>query len=58
MPAGFDKCKKDGGRIRTVKGPDKKFGLAKGEYMHVCFLGSQMFRGYKKRNDLSKELDK
>jgi hypothetical protein len=35
MPAGFEKCEKAGGKIRTMKGPDKKIGLAQGQYMHV-----------------------
>ena len=30
MPAGFDKCKAEGGRIRTMT-------LSKGRYMHVCW---------------------
>jgi hypothetical protein len=33
MPADFDKCVKDGGRVRTVEG--KKFGLKEGEYKHI-----------------------
>ena len=30
MPEGFDKCRREGGRIRTMK-------LKDGRYMHVCF---------------------
>lgn len=45
MPAGFDKCKANGGKIRTVSGPNKKHGLAKGEYVHYCILGKKSYRG-------------
>lgn len=45
MPAGFDKCKSNGGAIRTVSGPDKKYGLQKGEYVHVCILKGEFHRG-------------
>ena len=30
MPADFDKCVKDGGKVRTVK-------LTKDKYMYVCY---------------------
>ena len=30
MPADFDKCVKEGGRVRTMQ-------LKKGRYMHVCY---------------------
>jgi len=30
MPADFDKCQAEGGRIRTIK-------VGKGRYMHVCY---------------------
>ena len=30
MPADFDKCEREGGRIRTMK-------LKDGRYMHVCW---------------------
>lgn len=30
MPAAFDKCVKDGGRVRTKD-------LGKGKYIHICF---------------------
>jgi len=30
MPADFDKCEREGGRIRTKD-------LGKGKYMHICF---------------------
>ena len=49
MPAAFDACVKGGGRVRTVTGPNRKFGLASGEYVHVCFLNGKMHRGYVKK---------
>lgn len=37
MPANFEKCVRMGGRVRTVKGPNKMMGMEKGQYIHVCF---------------------
>lgn len=45
MPEGFDKCRRNGGRIVTVSGPDKHWGLGKDEYMAVCWLNNEPFRG-------------
>lgn len=45
MPEAFEKCQRNGGRVRTISGPNEKFGLGKGEYMHVCFLKGEMHRG-------------
>jgi hypothetical protein len=45
MPAAFEACRAAGGRIRTISGPSKKFGLKAGEYVHVCFNKGQMARG-------------
>ena len=36
MPADFDKCVRDGGKVRTVSGPRKDQGIAAGEYVHYC----------------------
>ena len=30
MPEGFDKCEKEGGRVRTMS-------LSKGRYLHICY---------------------
>jgi hypothetical protein len=38
MPAGFDKCVKAGGRIRTKE-------LGGGKYMHICFIGGKSYAG-------------
>jgi len=45
MPEGFEKCRRNGGRIRTATGPSKHWGLGKGEYMHVCYLNNEAYRG-------------
>jgi hypothetical protein len=38
MSVEFDRCVKNGGRIRTKK-------LSKGRYMHLCFLGGKSYAG-------------
>lgn len=45
MPADFEKCVSDGGRVRTVSGPDKEHGLGKGEYVKYCYKNGKSFRG-------------
>ena len=45
MPADFLKCQRNGGRVRTITGPDKKFSLEKGEYRHICVLNGEVFLG-------------
>lgn len=45
MPKDFERCVKEGGRVRTVSGPNKLFGLKKGEYRHICFLNGKSFLG-------------
>jgi len=49
MPAAFEKCKKNGGKIRTVSGPSKKWELKKNEYVHVCILDDKTYRGHTKK---------
>jgi hypothetical protein len=48
MPAAFNKCRHNGGKIRTISGPNKKLGLSERQYMHVCFLNGEMVQGEKK----------
>jgi hypothetical protein len=36
MPKAFEKCVKNGGKVRTVSGPSKKHGLDDGEYVKYC----------------------
>jgi len=38
MPEAFENCRKQGGRIRTIK-------LSGGKYMHVCYLNGKSYRG-------------
>lgn len=38
MPADFNKCVKDGGRVRTKQ-------LSGGRYMHLCFIGGKSYAG-------------
>lgn len=45
MPKDFDACRRNGGRVRTITGPSKRFGLVKGQYVHVCFLNGGMYQG-------------
>lgn len=42
MPAGFDKCVKDGGRVRTKT-------LSKGRYMRICWLNGKSYAGHVKK---------
>ena len=45
MPKSFERCRKNGGRIRTVSGPNKSMGLSKNEYIHICILDDKIYRG-------------
>jgi hypothetical protein len=45
MPAEFNNCVKEGGRIRTILGPNKQMGLGKEEYVHICVLKGKVIRG-------------
>jgi len=42
MPAGFEKCVKNGGRVRTKT-------LSGGKYMHLCFLNGKSYAGEVKK---------
>ena len=46
MPAGFDACRKGGGRIRTKK-------LSGSRYMHICFLNGKSYAGKVKKKSSS-----
>ncbi len=37
MPKEFENCVAGGGRVRTMSGPNKKFGLSKGQFRRICF---------------------
>jgi len=47
MPEAFEKCRRNGGRIRTISGPNKMFKLEAGEYRHVCWLNNEPYWGEK-----------
>lgn len=51
MPKPFDDCVKNGGKVRTISGKSRKFGLKEDEYIHICFLNGQMFLGEKKQKN-------
>jgi len=38
MPAAFNKCVKNGGRVRTKR-------LSGGRYMHICYLNGKSYPG-------------
>jgi hypothetical protein len=38
MPAAFEKCRAEGGKIRTMS-------LSKGRYMHICYLNGKSYSG-------------
>jgi len=38
MPADFNKCVSDGGRVRTKS-------LSGGKYMHICFINGKSYAG-------------
>jgi hypothetical protein len=44
-PEAFEKCVKQGGRVRTISGPNKMFGLEKNQYKHICFLKNKSYPG-------------
>jgi len=46
MPAKFDKCVRNKGKVRTITGPDKQFGVGKGQYRHLCLLNGETYLGY------------
>ena len=41
MPAAFERCRKNGGRVRTES-------LGKGRYRHVCYLKGEKYLGHVK----------
>jgi len=38
MPASFDRCVREGGRVRTIE-------LGNGKYMHVCYKDGKSYSG-------------
>jgi hypothetical protein len=58
MPKSFEDCVKKGGKVRTIAGANKAFGVTKGKYVRVCFLKGKMFRGEVKTNKTIKALSR
>ena len=56
MPEAFEECRKRGGKVRTVLGPSKQFGLKADEYVHLCILGKQVVRGEVKKKEKGESL--
>lgn len=54
MPKGFDQCERNGGRIRTLSGPNKQFGLDKGQYRRICFINGGSHLGHVKTKEQKK----
>lgn len=36
MPEAFEACREAGGKIRTISGPSKQYGLPADKYIRVC----------------------
>jgi len=45
FPADFERCVRQGGRVRTISGPNKEHGVGKGEYVKYCYLNDKSYRG-------------
>lgn len=37
IPKKFDKCVREGGRVRRISGPSKRWKVKKGEYRNICW---------------------
>jgi len=46
MPKAFNNCVKQGGRVRTISGPNKEHNLKKGEYVKYCYRNGKSYRGH------------
>ena len=53
MPADFERCVKNGGRVRTKT-------LSGGRYMKICFLNGKSYAGevHKKKSRLANAIDR
>lgn len=54
MPEAFEKCRRMGGKIRTMSGPNKMMGLEHNQYMHICILKGKVYRGEIKTKESKK----
>jgi len=51
MPADFDRCVREKGRVRTIT-------LKGGKYIHVCYKGGKSYSGEVKEKKASSFLEK
>jgi len=59
FPADFERCVRQGGRVRTISGPNKEHGVGEGEYVKYCYLNGKSYRGeVKTKSKQSSELRK
>lgn len=42
MPAAFEKCVREGGKVRTIR-------LGKGKYQRICIKGKKRYKGHVKQ---------
>lgn len=49
MPKDFNRCIKNGGKVWTVSGPNKKYGLKEDEYVHFCKDDKGVHMGHVKK---------
>ena len=46
MPEAFEACREAGGKIRTISGPSKRYGLKANQYVRVCVTAAgKVIRG-------------
>ena len=45
MPKDFERCQQQGGKMRTMSGPNKMMRLEHNQYMHICIMGGKVHRG-------------
>ena len=44
MPEAFEKCRENGGRVRTISGPSDQFNIPTGQYRRICILNGKIHR--------------
>lgn len=48
MPKDFERCIQNGGKVKTVKGPNKEHKLKEGQFVKFCTLQGKTYKGYVK----------
>ena len=55
-PENFEKCVRNGGKVRTISGKNERYGLKDGQYRHICILNGESFMGeIKQKKDMTKD---